>query len=118
MMVLATWDAPAVIRMAEPFGHRGHPTWWEKKQAKEVGQRLGALVESLLMEGFNEDEAVSFIAGVALERSTSSGETWSSPSSARSTVSHILLGGFAKAWSTDAISLAISDIAALMQKEN
>lgn len=102
---------------SEPFGHRGHPTWWEKKTAKEVGQRLGALVEALMQQDFSEDDAVLFITGVAFERAAAQGETWRSVASARNTVSHLLTGGFAKAWSIDAISLAVSDIWAVMRDE-
>lgn len=98
----------------EPFGHRGHPTWYETQRARYVGERIGTTIEQLVHEGFGEREAIAFIAGIAFERATKDGETWHSISGALRTVDHVLHGGLAKQWSLDAILVALNDIGAIM----
>jgi hypothetical protein len=100
----------------EPFGHRGHPTKHENTTAKRLAVYIERAVRMLNAEGFTEMESVIFIAGVAFEKAAENGETWTSPSSARDTVINLMEGRAAKAWSSNAITLALWEIGALMQK--
>lgn len=105
-----------VVVLMEPFGHRGHPTWYEMQRARHIGEAIGMTVQELVEEGFTDKEAIAFIAGTAFQRAAQDGETWHSNHSAVRTVEHLMNGGFAKAWSIDAILMALGDINAVMHE--
>ncbi len=84
---------------------RGHPTHGEEMQAAFLRERLGMWVVLLKSEGFSEEEAVAFIAGVAYECCEE--ERWCSPANAKLTVRNLLDGHAAKFPSMRAIGKAL-----------
>lgn len=96
----------------EPHGHRGHPSAAEIVAAGGIVERLGATVYSLTEMGFSHDEAVSFIAGAALEIGHYTlGETWNSGIEARRTIQGLLDGRACKGWATTALTIALDHVA-------
>lgn len=97
----------------EPRDHRGRPNSLEARRASHTSERLGALLQRLVEQGFSQREAISFMAGVAIEKGVELGETWTAADHAVRTLSDLLDGHGAKHWSLDAVDLAISNVEAL-----
>jgi hypothetical protein len=98
----------------EPFGHRGHPSEAEKRRAAKIAIRLDRAVERLEKQGFRENEAEAFIAGVAFQKGLEAGETWTEAENAVETLRAVRAGHGAKEWSMNALILALFDIADLL----
>lgn len=98
----------------EPFGHRGHPTEDEVKRAARLAVYVERAIRRLMFNGFDEQEAVAFIAGLAAGHAERTGESWvpGEPGALR-TLQGIREGRAAKQWSHDAIVLALYDVGEL-----
>ena len=98
----------------EPFGHRGHPTEGEVRQARRLAVYVERAIRRLMANGFDEQEAVAFIAGLATGHAERTGESWvpGEPGAMR-TVQGIREGRAAKQWSHDASVLALFDVGEL-----
>lgn len=97
--------------MDEPFGHRGHPSEAEMRRAARLAIYLERAIRRLGVQGFTEDEAVGFIAGLAAAHAERTGEGWvPGEPGAILTVRRMRDGHAAKEWSMDAIAMALLDV--------